>query len=113
MANSSELLHFLKSDRHITAFSLRAQDILAESVHNAFKLLVSYFQSELEMCMPTILSESEDDDQATLGIMKVCTTPGPYLMRFSGQEILRINQKRTNKVRDGLGTYVHSDSDHQ
>ena len=41
MANSSELLHFLKSDRHITAFSLRAQDILAETVHNAFKFLVT------------------------------------------------------------------------
>ena len=71
MANSSELLHFLKSDRHITAFSLRAQDILAETVHNAFKFLVEFFQSELEMCMPGILSESEDDDQATQGIMKV------------------------------------------
>ena len=71
MANSSELLHFLKSDRHITAFSLRAQDILAETVHNAFKFLVTYFQNELEMNMPTILSESEDDEQATLGIMKV------------------------------------------
>ena len=71
MANSSELLHFLKSDRHITAFSLRAQDILAETVHNAFKFLVEFFQAELEMCMPGILSESEDDDQATQGIMKV------------------------------------------
>merc|ERR1719322_2118079 len=28
MANSSELLHFLKSDRHVTSFSLQAQDIL-------------------------------------------------------------------------------------
>ena len=73
MANSSELLHFLKSDRHITAFSLRAQDILAETVHNAFKFLVTFFQSELEMCMPTILSENEDDEAATHGIMKVLT----------------------------------------
>ena len=40
MANSSELLHFLKSDRDITAFSLRAQDILAETVHYAFRYLV-------------------------------------------------------------------------
>ncbi len=73
MANSSELLHFLKSDRHITAFSLRAQDILAETVHNAFKFLVAFFQEELEMAMPAVLSESEDDDLATQGIMKVLT----------------------------------------
>jgi afadin len=37
MANSSELLHFLKSDRHISAFSLDAQDILADCVQIAFK----------------------------------------------------------------------------
>ena len=73
MANSSELLHFLKSDRHITAFSLRAQDVLAEAVHNAFKLLVAFFQDELDMSMPAILSESEDDDLATQGIMKTLT----------------------------------------
>ena len=73
MANSSELLHFLKSDRHITSFSLRAQDILAETVHNAFKFLVAFFQDELEMCMPAIMSESEDDESATQGIMKVLT----------------------------------------
>ena len=54
MANSSELLHFLKSDRHITSFSLRAQDILAETVHNAFKFLVRFFQEELELSMPGI-----------------------------------------------------------
>jgi hypothetical protein len=37
MANSSELLHFLKSDRHISAFSLDAQDILADCVQIAFR----------------------------------------------------------------------------
>ena len=38
---------------------------------------------------------------------KYCT-PGPWFVRFLGQEILRTNQKRTNEVTDGLGgTYVH------
>ena len=45
-------------------------------------------------------------------------TPGPWFVRFLGQEILRTNQKRTNEVTDGLGgTYVHmrmnEDSKHQ
>jgi len=37
MANSAELLHFLKCDRHISAFSLDAQDILADTVQAAFR----------------------------------------------------------------------------
>lgn len=37
MANSSEFLHFLKSDRHISAFSVQAQEVLAESVQTAFR----------------------------------------------------------------------------
>ena len=36
------------------------------------------------------------------------TTPGPWFVRFLGQEILRTNQNRTNEVTNGLGgTYVH------
>ena len=35
-------------------------------------------------------------------------TPGPWFVRFLGQEILRTNQKRTNQVTDDLGgIYVH------
>ena len=71
MANASELLHFLKSDRHITAFSLQAQDILAETVHMAFKFLVGCLQSDLEMFMPSMLNESDDDDSATSGCLQV------------------------------------------
>lgn len=37
MANASELLHFLKQDRHICGYSLEAQDILAEAVQVAFR----------------------------------------------------------------------------
>ena len=45
-------------------------------------------------------------------------TPGPWFVRFLGQEILRTNQKRTNQVTDGLGgIYVHirmnKDREHQ
>ncbi|CAG0894654.1 unnamed protein product [Cyprideis torosa] len=57
MANSSELLHFLKSDRHISAYSLDAQDILAESVQAAFGFLVDALQVDLDAYLPGILSE--------------------------------------------------------
>ena len=59
MANASELLHFLKSDRHITSFSHQAQDMLAEAVHLAFKQLVVCLQSDLEMTMPALMSPAE------------------------------------------------------
>lgn len=68
MANASELLHFLKSDRHISAFSLDAQDILAETVQMAFRNLVECLQAELAAVMPVFLSEAEDaaeDEPAT------------------------------------------------
>ena len=60
MANSSELLHFLKSDRHITSFSLQAQDILAETVHLAFKQLVLCLQTDLKTAMPQMLLDADE-----------------------------------------------------
>lgn len=47
MANASELLHFLKCDRHISSFSTQAQELLPTTVQNAFSNLVSCFQEEL------------------------------------------------------------------
>merc|ERR1719210_2304007 len=67
MANSSELLHFLKSDRHITAFSLQAQDMLAEAVHEAFKKLVIALQNELEHVLPHFLSEADSPGDGVEG----------------------------------------------
>ncbi|KAK2715850.1 afadin-like isoform X2 [Artemia franciscana] len=66
MANASELLHFLKTDRHISAFSLDAQDLLAEAVEASFRNLISYIQSELTSAMPAMLVDREEgpDDEA-------------------------------------------------
>lgn len=66
MANSSELLHFLKSDRQIGAFSLDAQDVLAEVVQLAFRHLVTCIQGELSNLIGHFfLERDEDDDNAT------------------------------------------------
>ena len=81
MANASELLHFLKSDRHITSFSHQAQDILAEAIHLAFKQLVVCLQNDLEMSMQNLLLDVDDDQgtgdlggQATAGTMNVLSS---------------------------------------
>ncbi len=65
MANASELLHFLKSDRHICAFSLDGQDLLADAVQSAFRNASVGLTGELLQSLPPMLSEREDpaDDQ--------------------------------------------------
>ncbi|CAG0915142.1 unnamed protein product [Notodromas monacha] len=55
MANASELLHFLKCDRHVSAYSLDAQDILAECVQVAFRNLVGGLTRDLDMVMSDLL----------------------------------------------------------
>ncbi|KAF5291704.1 hypothetical protein FQR65_LT11397 [Abscondita terminalis] len=61
LANASELLHFLKSDRHVSAFSLQAQDTLADAVQLAFRNLVACLTDELNSVMNNLTSETGDD----------------------------------------------------
>lgn len=61
LANSSELLHFLKSDRHVSAFSLQAQDTLADSVQSAFRNLVACLTDELNTALGSLVSDTPDD----------------------------------------------------
>lgn len=63
MANSSELLHFLKSDRQIGAFSVDAQDVLAEVVQLSFRHLVTCIQGELSNLVGHFLLERDEDDE--------------------------------------------------
>lgn len=61
LANSSELLHFLKQDRHLSPYTLDAQDYLAESVQQAFKIFVEYSQNELHSALPLFFEEPDKD----------------------------------------------------
>ncbi|CAG9858483.1 unnamed protein product [Phyllotreta striolata] len=61
LANASELLHFLKSDRHVSAFSLQAQDTLADAVQLAFKNLVACLTDELNAALAYLMSVTGDD----------------------------------------------------
>ena len=61
LANSSELLHFLKQDRHLSPYTLDAQDYLAESVQQAFRLFVEYSQNDLQNAMPSFFEEPDKD----------------------------------------------------
>lgn len=61
LANASEILHFLKSDRHVSAFSLQAQDTLADAVQLSFKNLVACVTDELNSAMNYLMSPTGDD----------------------------------------------------
>ncbi|XP_022253021.1 afadin-like isoform X2 [Limulus polyphemus] len=63
LANSAELLHFLKQDRHISAYTLDSQDLLAESVQVAFRSLTSCLQADLQMAMPAFIDNLEDGNE--------------------------------------------------
>lgn len=69
LANTSELLHFLKQDRHLSAYTLDAQDLLAESVQLAFRSLVTCLQVELQGAMPAFLEDRDDinEEEGTTG----------------------------------------------
>ena len=56
LANTSELLHFVKQDRDIGAVSVAAQNHLADIIHLAFSLLTTCLQTELAHTMPAFLS---------------------------------------------------------
>ncbi|XP_071053115.1 afadin isoform X2 [Onthophagus taurus] len=62
LANASELLHFLKSDRHVSAFSMQAQDTLADSVQLGFRNLVACLTDELNSVMGGLMMAETQED---------------------------------------------------
>lgn len=70
LANGSELLHMLKSDRHITSFSIRAQEILGEAVHFAFASLVRCVSLELAPAMVQFMADA-DEPAKEAGVLQI------------------------------------------
>lgn len=95
LANSSELLHFLKHDRHLSAFTFDSQDILAESVQMAFTCLVNCQQHELQEALITFTTDMVDqsDDplsQMTGKVLNVLSNSMQLLRRFRVNAALTI-----------------------
>lgn len=59
LANSSELLYFLKQDVHLAQQSTDAQEALAECVQIAFKYLVNLMQQQLDIVLVAFFDPSE------------------------------------------------------
>ncbi|OTF71716.1 Afadin-like protein, partial [Euroglyphus maynei] len=69
LANSSEILHFLKNDRHLSAFTFDSQDIMAESVQIAFNFLVICQQNELKEVLSTFTKDIVDQSNNAMDTM--------------------------------------------
>lgn len=101
MANSSEFLHFLKCDRHISAFSVQAQEILAEAVQVAFRNLVNSFHVDLSQTLNQFLSENIDHDSAAGLVLQVLGGAMALLRRC------RVNAALTIQLFSQLFHYIN------
>ena len=55
LANSTELLHFLETDKHVHSYATEALAILAQSVRTTFSQLVRLLEQELALvCLDTL-----------------------------------------------------------
>jgi afadin len=59
LANSSELLYFLKQDLHLSQISTDAQEALTECVQMAFKYLVNIIQQQLDLVLISFFDPSD------------------------------------------------------
>lgn len=93
LANASELLHFLKSDRHVSAFSLQAQDILADAVQLAFKNLVACLTDELNAPLAYLMSVTGDEHprevisvlSASMNLLRKCRVNAALTIQLFSQ----------------------------
>ena len=95
LANSSELLHFLKHDRHLSAFTFDSQDILTEAVQMAFTCLVNCQQHELQDALSTFTNDMMDQSdnplsQMTNKTLNVLSNSMQLLRRFRVNAALTI-----------------------
>ncbi|XP_043254432.1 afadin isoform X8 [Colletes gigas] len=80
LANGSELLNMLKNDRHVGAFSTRAQDILTEAVHAAFASLVRCISLELAPAMSQFMADA-DEPAKEAGVLQIFSSTMALLRR--------------------------------
>ena len=122
LANSSELLFFLKQDKHLSAFTFDAQDILAEAVQLSFRHLVMCQQAELMNALPAFLEDCEDniDDNVSvttskllivlsnaMGLLRRCRVHAALTIQLFSQLFHFINMWLFNQVIGGADSQIN------
>lgn len=62
LANSSDLSHFYKQDKHLSHFTIEAQEILYESIKASFKYLLACKQLELDQVLHSFFDNQDEHD---------------------------------------------------
>ncbi|XP_044596126.1 afadin isoform X3 [Cotesia glomerata] len=89
LSNGSEFLHFLKSDRHIGAFSTRAQDILVDAVQMAFGSLINCVSLELTPAMSQFMADT-DEPAREASVLQIFSNTMALLRRYRVNAALTI-----------------------
>ncbi|XP_053594728.1 afadin isoform X2 [Microplitis demolitor] len=89
LSNGSEFLHFLKNDRHIGAFSTRAQDILVDAVQTAFGSLINCVSLELNPAMSQFMADA-DEPAKEAGVLQIFSNTMALLRRYRVNAALTI-----------------------
>ncbi|CAJ1073289.1 afadin [Xyrichtys novacula] len=74
LANTSELLNFLKHDRDLSSLTQQSQLDLSHLVHKAYSFLLQCLQNELRKHLPTFLIDPEQHGKLPAGIEMVLNT---------------------------------------
>ena len=62
LANTTELLHFLESDKHVHSYATEARAILTQGVRASFQQLVRLLEQELGLVIPHMMAEDATSD---------------------------------------------------
>ena len=62
LANATELLHFLDSDKHVHSYAAEAQAVLTQGVRTSFQQLVRLLEQELGLVIPHMMAEDATSD---------------------------------------------------
>ena len=82
LSNTSEFLHFLRSDKHVHSYALEAQEVLTLVVQKTFFQLVKLLQSELNLVIPNMISvDAGNDQKSSAGIISVLNSVMTVLRR--------------------------------
>jgi len=98
LANSSDLSHFYKQDKHLSHFTLDAQEILHDSIKASFKFLLACKQMELDAVMHSFFDEREDADSLaddTINRSGI-TSPTSQILNALNETMATMRKNRVN-----------------
>lgn len=111
LANSSDLNHFYKQDKHLSHFTLDAQEILCDSVRASFRYLLNRKQIELDEVLHSFLDE-RDDEEARNHHQRTGGSNKPYEVTSINQTIFVLDQTletvRKNRVNAAFTIQIFS-----